>query len=282
MPESTVSSELLMPAEISQHAPAPISTDTPVVPDKSASVQPPSPNKVSTASAQPQTDIPGKSPSPLISPAEFKIEKQRSARDIAADNSLRTFEAEYLSKTASRKWYQIVVLVLCLVGISWFLIKQKPHLLRSIVRGSSPVIATTPAPQPASPPVSSVQPSVSSVHKPETPVLPSFIPLAGVDRSFSSQKPGWERYVGADSEFRLFHAAGKLKAVQVLASKGNVISDATLKKVLIELTGTAEYRISFREHKLGFQISHATISRKADLLIYRKRSSIHAFVISLD
>ena len=124
--------------------------------------------------------------------------------------------------------------------------------------------------------------SVSTTQKPVTAVLPSFIPVAGHDRTFASQKPGWERYVGTDSEFRVFRSAGKLKAVQVLATKGNEISESRLKTILIELTGTDEYRITSLERKPGFQITRATVNRKADLLIYRKKSAVHAFVVSLD
>jgi hypothetical protein len=55
-----------------------------------------------------------------------------------------------------------------------------------------------------------------------------------------------------------------------------------LKTILIELAGTGEYRITSLEQKHGFQVSHATVNRKADLLIYRKESAMHAFVVSLD
>jgi hypothetical protein len=80
----------------------------------------------------------------------------------------------------------------------------------------------------------------------------------------------------------VFRSAGKLKAVQVLATEGHAISDSLLKTILIELTGTGEYIITSHEQKLGFQVSRATVNRKADLLIYRKKSAVHAFVVSLD
>ena len=99
---------------------------------------------------------------------------------------------------------------------------------------------------------------------------------------FVSQKPGWERYVGTDFEMRMYRSGGKLKAVQVLATKGHVLSESRLKKILIELTGTDVYKITSHEQKHGFELSHATINRKADLLIYRKKSIVHAFVVSLD
>jgi len=221
--------------------------------------------------------------SPPISPADFRIERERMAEEVSVEDSIRAFEANYLSKKAAREWYLAVavLLLLCLAGGGWYLVKQKPHLLQSVLKNSTP--ASVPAPSTqlvAAAPV--LQKSTSAMQRPETAVLPSFIPLAGHDRSFASQKPGWERYVGTDSEFRVFHSAGKLKAVQVLATKGNEISESRLKTILIELTGTDEYRITSLERKPGFQVTRATVNRKADLLIYRKKSAVHAFVVSLD
>jgi hypothetical protein len=230
--------------------------------------------------------IPGmseRSQSPPISPADFRIVRERSEEDAAVEESMRAFEANYLSMTAARKRYQAVavVLVLCLAGAGWYLVKQKPHPLQSVVKIPAPATAPAPATQPVAP-VPVIQKSSSATQRPKTAVLPSFIPLAGHDRSFASQKPGWERYVGTDSEFRVFHSAGKLKAVQVLATKSHVISESKLKTILIELTGTDNYRITSLEQQSGFQVIRATVNRKADLLIYRKKSAAHALVVSLD
>jgi len=260
---------------------ATVNTETPsAIPPDSVPVVPAAPT-VQEYTAPIIPGVSGRLQSPPISPADFKFEKDSTAEEVAAEESLRAFEADYLSKAAARKWYQLVatVLVLLLVGGGWYLVKQKPHLMQSVVRESPPVIAPAPATQPAIPePV--VQKSVSTAQKPKTAVLPSFIPLAGHDRLFASQKPGWERYVGIDSEFRLFRSSGKLMAVQVLATKDHVISESRLQSILIELAGSGEYHVTSREQKHGFQVIRATVSRKADLLIYRKKSAVHAFVVS--
>jgi len=62
-----------------------------------------------------------RSKSPPISPADFIIERKRIAEKAAMEESFRAFEANYLSKTAARKWYQAVALVsvLCLLGGGW-------------------------------------------------------------------------------------------------------------------------------------------------------------------
>jgi len=69
-------------------------------------------------------------------------------------------------------------------------------------------------------------------------------------------------------------------AVQVLATKGHLISESRLQSMLVELTGSGEYQITSREQKHGFQVLRAAVNKKADLLIYRKKSAVHAFVVS--
>jgi hypothetical protein len=95
-------------------------------------------------------------------------------------------------------------------------------------------------------------------------------------------KPGWERYVDTTMEFRVYRTAGKIKALQVLAIKNHDISEAKLKSVLIELVGDGEYRVKSNGQKLGYQLSRAIVGQKAELLIYRKKTAIRAFVVSLD
>jgi hypothetical protein len=220
---------------------------------------------------------------PSVSPANFKIERARKTDEVVAEETLPGLKGHSHSKRITRKWAQglAVLLVLCLTGGIWYLVTQKPHLLPFATRELSPVTVVTPAIQPVTQ-VLAVQKSTSTSQGKEQAPLPSFIPRAGHDRQFSSQKPGWERYVGTDSEYRVFRSAGKLKALQVLATNNNVISESRLKKILTELTGTGEYRITSHEQKRGFKLLRATINRNADLLIYKKKTGVHAFVVSLD
>lgn len=236
------------------------------------------PQKMPALSVPDAGAMPGKSPSTPISPVDFWSEKDRRAEEIAGEEALLDSEEDDLAKTGARKYQAIaVVVILGLIGGSWFLFKPSPHLKQTVVKES--VKANLPLPVTAAP---VVQQAISTTQRPATDALPSFIPLAGHDRAFSLQKPGWERYVGTDSEFRIFLSNRKLKAVQVLATDGHVISESRLKSILIELTGTGEYSISSHEEQFGFQVSRATVNPKADLLIYRKESAVHAFVVSLD
>jgi hypothetical protein len=220
----------------------------------------------------------GNLPYPSVSPANFKIVRD----EVVADESLPGLRGHSNSKEITRKWTQgvAVLLVLCLIGGVWYLVTQKPHLLHFAPRESSPATVLIPTIQPMTQ-VLAVQKNTSTSQRKEQAALPSFISLAGHDSQFASQKPGWERYVGTDSEYRVFRSAGKLKAVQVLATNNNVISESRLKKILTELTGTGEYRITSREQKRDFQLLRATVNRNADLLIYKRKIGVHAFVVSL-
>jgi hypothetical protein len=281
LPELTsLSSQAIQPV-LSPENSAPDAHKAAVVPERRPSVTKDSLSVSTTPapSVSSNRSVFGNPPYPSVSPANFKI-----ARDeVVAGESFPDIKKHSHSKGIARKGTQgaVVLLVLCLLGGAWYLVTQKPHLLHFVTRESPSVTVPVPAILPVIQ-APAVQKSTSSSQKNEQAVLPSFIPLDGIDRQFASQKPGWERYVGTDSEYRVFRSAGKLKAVQVLATDNNVISELRLKKILTELTGSAEYRITSREQKNGFHVLRATVDRNADLLIYMRKTGVHAFVVSLD
>lgn len=186
------------------------------------------------------------------------------------------FDGEPNFRKSTWKWYQVVeiLLVISLLLGGWYLYKQKSkpveppanevNLLQS---------AATSAKMPAAAP---------GGEQPLPAALPAFIPAAGHDPAFAAQNPGWQRYLGEGLEFRLFRENGRLKAVQVKADKGRVISDALLKTVLAELTGANEYQVKSSENKLGFLVSTATVADKAEMLIYTKNRAVHAVVVALN
>jgi len=83
-------------------------------------------------------------------------------------------------------------------------------------------------------------------------------------------------------EYRVYRTAGKIKALQVLGIKNRSISEPKLKSILIELLGDSEYRVNSRDKKHGYDISRASVGQKAELLMYRNKSTLRAFVVSLD
>jgi len=214
------------------------------------------------------------------SPVGLKGEEDAVQLEAAQECIPWAFDGEPFVKKSTWKWYQVVelLLVLCLSAGGWYLIKQKSPAAQSGANEATPATA----PSPLSQSIGAKKPVIAQARQTETAPLPAIIPIAGLDPSFAAQNPGWERYVGKESEFRLFSSEGKLKAVQVTAVKGHVLSESLLKAILVELTGSGKYSVTSREEKLGFQLSHATANRKAELLIYRKRSALHAVVVSLN
>jgi hypothetical protein len=209
-------------------------------------------------------------------PADFIIVRERPIDDVAPEDLLRVFEGKYNSNSGGWKLYVAIGIILAISfgGGIWFLLKKKPFLFKSISNSSDQSVVVVPAVK-LPVPVMTDQKSVEQV-------LPSFIPQSGADSSFSSQNPGWERYVDKTSEYRLYRDAGRIKALQVLGIKAHEISEQKMKSILIELLGDGEYREKSSELKHGYQVSQATVNQKTDLLIYRKNKTIRAFVVSLD
>jgi hypothetical protein len=83
-------------------------------------------------------------------------------------------------------------------------------------------------------------------------------------------------------DFRLFREAGRIKAIQVLGTINHDISEPKMKSILIELLGDSEYSEKSREQKPDFSVIRAIAAQKADLLIYRNKTNIRAFVVSLN
>ncbi len=150
-----------------------------------------------------------------------------------------------------------------------------PQHLTGMINPKQPIATVTPAPPIQKPAPVLPQPSVPMVK------LPSFIPTDGHDRSFSDNKPGWERYVGGRAEFRTFVSSGRLRAVQVLSVEGTKLPVTLLPEVLHELTGDDHYRITSRSSKAGILVESGTTSRNGDILIYRKKDTVQAFVVSV-
>jgi hypothetical protein len=218
------------------------------------------------------------------SPADFIIGGERPAEDVAPEDLLRVFEEINHSRSGGWKRYVsiAVVLTMCAGGGVWYLLKQKPHFLTYLSKSSAQPVVVAPVARPPEPAITVQKPVAPPAQKSEVPALPAFIPQAGLDSSFASLKPGWERYVDTTMDYRVYRPAGKIKALQVLGVKNHDIGEPKLKSILIELVGDGEYRVKSRGQKLGYNVSRATVGQKAELLIYRNKTTIRAFVVSLD
>ena len=226
-----------------------------------------------------------KTPSLQVSPADFVIGgEEKPADEVAPEELLRVFEGNYYPHTNGWGRFAIIAafLVMCAGGGVWYLLKQKPNFLPNMIKPSAPQVVVVPAIQPSAPLETIQKPVPVPAPISAVPILPTFIPQSGHDRAYAAQKPGWERYVSTTIEFRVYRPAGKIVAMQVLGVKDNDISEPKLKSILTELCGDGEYRVKSTGQKLGYHVIRAMVGQKADLLIYRKKNAIRAFVVSLD
>lgn len=118
-------------------------------------------------------------------------------------------------------------------------------------------------------------------NSPTPDLLPAFIPRSGHDKGYAAKHPGWESYTGRQFNFRVFKVGGKLKALQVIAGRGSVIPSSLVNTVLTELAGSSNYQVRSRENNSGFLVSKGIVADKADLIFYKKRDTLRAFVVSL-
>jgi flagellar FliL protein len=217
-----------------------------------------------------------------ILPPDFVIVKEWQSGDVAPEDLLREFEGNYYSHVKDWKRYAIVAFVLsgCVFTGIWYFFKNGAPYTSASNQTTQPAAVSTNRNAGVVPPP--LKQETLPVHKVELSELPSFISQSGLDKSYSLSKPGWERYVDNVSEYRVFRNSGKIKALQVMGLNNHDISETRMKSILIELLGDGEYKVNSHEQKQGYQVSSAIVAKNADLLIYFKKSSIRAFVVSLN
>jgi len=227
---------------------------------------------------QPVIERPVRPVQQQVSPVEPTVDDSQAAHDtsVPVEELLQVFEEKYRSRKRMLRW-GIGLLLLLLFGV--LLAWMKPW---GVLNGRKGNVVKQDLPV-RPPQAVVVQPQISTARTTPHPiphvavqkndVLPSFISQAKVDTAFSKKKPGWSRYRSARRDYRLFHADGRLRAVQVIAVDGSSIPASELKQVLRDLTGKEEYRSGRQEHKEGVWLERATLPGQADLLIYRSTSS---------
>lgn len=157
---------------------------------------------------------------------------------------------------------------------------------------SAPVPTQPPAP--AAVPTPKPAPAPSPVPQPAAPApaakarglaeLPSFIPREGIDRNYAAQNPGWERYRGARTEFKVFRENTAIMAVQAIDRSGVGIPEAFLRGALSQMTGTQDFTLDGKEPQGKFLVERGKVASGSRILIYRTGPGglIRAFVISFN
>ncbi len=204
------------------------------------------------------------------------------------------------SPSGSRNWIVLLTALVLLSSVAGglYLFKKKPQTppVSDGAKTAAPVATPTPGaktplavkqpavPSPPSPPdkkaITSQAKPVPALNSP----LPSFVTVSGRDKEYSVKNPGWERYVDSKHDIRIYRLAGKIKAVQVLAAKSQVIASSFMRTALREVSGRSEYKEISREVKEGFLIQRNSVGPKSKLTVYRMQPSekISAFVVKLE
>ncbi len=112
--------------------------------------------------------------------------------------------------------------------------------------------------------------------------LPDFIPRNGLDKQFSTTNPGWERYKGRVTEFKVLREADKIKAIQVIDRGGNGVPESFMKGVLRQLTKNPVLSTELSEKKEGYEIQRGRIADNIKVVYYRDENGgkLRAFVIT--
>jgi hypothetical protein len=112
--------------------------------------------------------------------------------------------------------------------------------------------------------------------------LPVFIPRAGLDKSYSTANPGWERYKGVVTEFKVFREGESIKAIQVIDRGGQGVPDAFMKMVLQQLTKIPSYAVVSSEKKDGYEIQRGQVADNLKVVYYRDAEGgrLRAFVMT--
>jgi hypothetical protein len=113
--------------------------------------------------------------------------------------------------------------------------------------------------------------------------LPSFLPRQSADSAYGKANPGWERYQGPLTEFRIFREKGLIRALQIIDRSGQGISPALLSSVLTEMAGGRQYVVETTEQKGSFIVEKGTVLNGDRIIVYRKEPerSVKAFVLDI-
>jgi hypothetical protein len=117
---------------------------------------------------------------------------------------------------------------------------------------------------------------------PQPTALPGFIPRGGLDKEYGTANPGWERYKGVVTEFKVFREGAAIKAIQIIDRGGQGIPEIFMKNVLGQLAKTPSFVQISLEKKEGYEIQRGQVSGNLSTVFYRdaKGGKLRAFVVT--
>jgi hypothetical protein len=112
--------------------------------------------------------------------------------------------------------------------------------------------------------------------------LPDFIPRSGFDKQYGIANPGWERYKGRVTEFKVLREAEKIKAIQVIDRGGEGVPESFMKGVLRQVEKKPVFKAETTEKKEGYEIQRGRVSNNIRVVYYRDENggTLRAFVMS--
>ncbi|MDD2850984.1 MAG: hypothetical protein PHY09_03680 [Desulfuromonadaceae bacterium] len=112
--------------------------------------------------------------------------------------------------------------------------------------------------------------------------LPDFIPRYGFDKQFGTTNPGWERYKGQVTEFKILREAGAIKAIQGIDRGGEGIPESFMRAVVHQTAKKPALVTDSTEKKDGYQIQRGRIANNIKVVYYRDEDGgkLRAFVLT--
>ena len=110
--------------------------------------------------------------------------------------------------------------------------------------------------------------------------LPRFIPPQSRVPA-APTKPGWEKYVTASSEFRIFRQGREIKALQAIDLTGKGMSRSFFTRAILEMAEVRDYRLLSKEIKGEYLVKKGSLAANASVILYKKKddTQLKAFVI---
>ncbi|MDD2899594.1 MAG: hypothetical protein PHI31_12890 [Desulfuromonadaceae bacterium] len=99
--------------------------------------------------------------------------------------------------------------------------------------------------------------------------LPDYIPRYGFDKQYGAANPGWERYKGQVTEFKVLREAEKIKAIQVIDRGGNGIPESFMKAVIRQSAVKPVASIDSSEKKDGYEVQRGRLADNISVVYYR-------------
>lgn len=130
--------------------------------------------------------------------------------------------------------------------------------------------------------ISAKEPAPAAKASKRPVALPDFIPRYGYDKQYGVANPGWERYKGEVTEFKIFRENGAIKAIQVIDRGGLGVPESFMKGVLRQLARKPDFSVKSSVKKDGYEIQRGQVADSISTVYYRDADNgkLRAFVVT--